>query len=54
MKSLQQQTDAKMNEGRQKNPDFMKVVDDIIEQAKAFQQGDSAINLGQKAPNFSL
>lgn len=54
MKSLQQQTDAKMNEGRQKNPDFMKVVDDIIEQAKAFQQGDSAINLGQKAPKFSL
>jgi peroxiredoxin len=54
MNSLQQQTDAKINEGRQNNPDFMKVVDDIIEQAKAFQQGDSAINLGQKAPNFSL
>jgi len=54
MNSLQQQTDAKINEGRQNNPDFMKVVDDIIEQAKAFQQGDSVINLGQKSPNFSL
>ncbi|QDE31412.1 peroxiredoxin-like family protein [Shewanella polaris] len=54
MKSLQQQTEAKINEGRQKNPDFMKIVDDIIEQAKVFQQGNSAIDLGQKAPDFSL
>lgn len=40
--------------GRQANPDFMKVVDDIIDQAKVFQQSGDAIGLGQKAPSFAL
>ena len=54
MQRLQQQTDAKIQEGRQKNPTFMNNVDDIIAQAKAFQQGDDAIKLNQSAPAFTL
>jgi peroxiredoxin len=54
MKTLKEQTDAKIAAGRQANPDFMKGVDEIIEKAKAFQQGDDAITLGQKAPDFDL
>ncbi len=54
MKSLKEQTDAKIAAGRQANPDFMKGVDDIIEQAKSFQQGSSAIKVGEQAPSFEL
>lgn len=54
MKSLKEQTDAKIEAGRQANPAFMKEVDDIIAQAKVFQQGGDAIGLGQKAPGFAL
>ena len=32
----------------------MKGVDDIIIEAKAFHQGDKAIKIGEKAPNFEL
>lgn len=54
MKNLKEQTDAKIAEGRQANPDFMKGVDDIILKAKDLQQGKNAIKIGQKAPNFKL
>ncbi|PIB34089.1 redoxin [Reichenbachiella sp. 5M10] len=54
MKTLKEQTEAKIAAGRQANPDFMKGVDDIIRKAKAFQQGDDAIQVGQKAPAFEL
>ncbi|RJE70959.1 peroxiredoxin-like family protein [Reichenbachiella sp. MSK19-1] len=54
MKTLKEQTEAKIAAGRQANPDFMKGVDDIILKAKAFQQGDDAIQVGQKAPAFEL
>lgn len=54
MQKLKEQTDAKIAEGRKKNPEFMKGVDDIIIEAKAFQQGDKAIKIGEKAPNFEL
>jgi len=54
MKSLREQTDAKIASGRHANPDFMKGVDDIINEAKAFQQGEDAIKVGQQAPNFEL
>lgn len=54
MQSLQQQTEAKIAEGRQKNPAFMQKVDEIIAQSKSFQQGKDAIKLGQNVPNFSL
>ncbi|MFT6927123.1 MAG: peroxiredoxin [Psychromonas sp.] len=54
MKSLKQQTDAKIAQTRQANPDFMKSVDQIIAQAKSFQLGDDAIGLNQQAPDFEL
>ena len=54
MKYLKELTDAKIESGRQANPEFMKGVDAIIKQAKAFQQGKDAIKIGQKAPSFKL
>lgn len=54
MKTLKEQTEAKIEAGRQANPDFMKNVDEILNQAKAFQQGANAITLGEQAPEFTL
>lgn len=54
MKTLIEQTDAKIEAGRKAKPDFMKGVDAIISKAKEFQQGAHAIKIGQKAPSFEL
>ena len=54
MKKLQELTDAKIAAGRKANPEFMKGVDDIIKQEKAFEKGGNAIKIGQKAPSFDL
>jgi len=54
MKTLKEQTDAKVESGRKGNPAFMKGVDDAIAQAKAFQQGNDALKISQKAPDFQL
>ena len=54
MTSLKKQTEAKVAAGREANPTFMKGVDHAIEQAKAFQQGKNAINIGDNAPPFLL
>ena len=54
MTTLKQQTDAKIEAGRQANPDFMKGIDDVIAQAKAFKEGSDALKLGQAAPHFEL
>lgn len=54
MKKLKELTDAKIESGRLANPEFMNGVDTIIKQAQAFQQGNDAIKIGQKAPNFEL
>jgi len=54
MKSLKEQTQEKVDIGRKKNPNFMKGVDDIIAQAKSFQEGKNALDISQKAPNFVL
>lgn len=54
MKKLKELTEAKIESGRQKNPEFMSGVDDIIKQEKAFKKGENAIKIGQKAPDFEL
>jgi len=54
MKTLREQTDAKIAAGRNAKPEFMKGVDEIIEKAKAFQQGSDAIKVDEKAPEFKL
>lgn len=54
MSTLKEQTDAKIASGRQANPEFMKGVDDVIAQAKAFEQGAKALDIGQKAADFAL
>jgi len=54
MKTLKEQTDAKIAAGRQAKPQFMQGVDEIIKKAKAFKEGEHAIKVGMKAPNFEL
>ncbi|WP_405570885.1 peroxiredoxin-like family protein [Winogradskyella sp. Asnod2-B02-A] len=54
MKTLKEQTDAKIEKGRKAKPDFMQGVDDIMTKAKAFLQGSDALKVGQKAPSFEL
>jgi len=54
MKTLKEQTDAKIEAGRKGNPEFMQGVDDVIKQAKNFQQGAEALIIGQLAPDFKL
>jgi peroxiredoxin len=54
MQKLKEQTDAKIAAGREKNHEFMKGVDDIINKAKAFRQGEKAIKIGERAPGFEL
>ncbi|GAA4239418.1 peroxiredoxin-like family protein [Postechiella marina] len=54
MKNLREQTDAKIAAGRKAKPEFMQGVDLVIEKAKAFKEGENAIKVGEKAPNFEL
>ena len=54
MTSLKAQTQAKVEAGRKNNPDFMAGVDKEIANAKALQQGESALKVGEKAPLFTL
>lgn len=54
MTTLKQQTEAKVEAGRKGNPDFMAGVDQVIAQAKSFQQGKYALDVGKNAPNFEL
>ncbi|WP_339657091.1 peroxiredoxin-like family protein [Flavobacterium frigidarium] len=54
MKTLKEQTDAKIEAGRQANPDFMKGVDAAIQNAKEFEQGGNALKIGQQAIEFEL
>ncbi|WP_375278877.1 hypothetical protein [Alteromonas australica] len=46
MTSLKAQTQAKVEAGRKNNPDFMAGVDKEIANAKALQQGESALRIG--------
>ncbi|REE24389.1 peroxiredoxin [Winogradskyella pacifica] len=54
MKTLKEQTDAKIAAGRKAKPDFMKGVDEAIDKAKAFEQGSNALKIGEIAVDFKL
>lgn len=54
MKTLKEQTDAKIAAGRKAKPEFMQGVDDIIAKAKAFEEGKDALKIGNKAIDFEL
>lgn len=54
MTTLREQTDAKIAAGRKGNPEFMKGIDEVIKEAKAFKEGSNALKLGDKAPSFTL
>ncbi|MBC5841372.1 AhpC/TSA family protein [Flavobacterium sp. F-380] len=54
MKTLKEQTEAKIEAGRKANPDFMSGVDAAIAKAKNFEEGALALKMGQKAILFEL
>ncbi|KLU04807.1 hypothetical protein RISK_003075 [Rhodopirellula islandica] len=54
MTSLKQQTDAQIERTRQAKPEFMQSVDELLAQAKGFQDGGNAIAVGEQAPGFEL
>ncbi|MGR0278397.1 peroxiredoxin-like family protein [Marinomonas dokdonensis] len=54
MTTLKAQTDAKIEQSRNANPEFMKKVDALMAKAKAFEQGDEALKVAQTAPDFAL
>lgn len=54
MTSLKEQTDAQIEKTRQVKPEFMQKLDDIIASARKFEQGGSAISIGQQALGFQL
>ncbi|MCB4799895.1 peroxiredoxin-like family protein [Neotamlana laminarinivorans] len=54
MKTLREQTDAKIAAGRKAKPSFMAGVDEVISKAKAFEEGADALKVGEKAPDFNL
>jgi peroxiredoxin len=54
MKKLKELTDAKIEAGRTAKPEFMQGVDDVIKEAKAFEEGKDALKIDDKAPDFEL
>tara|TARA_R110000751_G_scaffold88475_3_gene174766 strand:+ start:110 stop:760 length:651 start_codon:yes stop_codon:yes gene_type:complete len=54
MTKLREQTDAKIAAGRKAKPEFMEGVDEIINEAKAKDLGNKAIQINQQAPHFEL
>jgi arsenic resistance protein ArsH len=54
MKTLKEQTDAKIESGRQKKPEFMNNVDDIMLEQKKLKYEEKALQIGQASPLFKL
>ena len=54
MATLREQTQEKFANTRKNNPEFAKRVDDLLSSAEVFQAGANAIEIGKKAPAFSL
>lgn len=54
MSTLKTQTDAQINQTRQKNPGFMAKVDALVEQSQQAGEGKNALPVGSQAPQFAL
>lgn len=54
MKTLKEQTEAKVAAGRNAKPEFMKMVDKLLAQQAEFKKGANALNLNHQAPEFKL
>lgn len=49
MKTLKEQTEAKVESGRLAKPKFMEGVDRVIAEQEQFESGSSALSVGSKA-----
>jgi len=54
MKTLKEQTEAKVAGGRKAKPEFMGMVDKLLAQQAEFKKGENALKLDQQAPGFVL
>ncbi|QDV62327.1 peroxiredoxin-like family protein [Crateriforma conspicua] len=54
MTSLREQTDARIAQTQKNNPEFAQKIDQLLSSAEAFQSGANALDLGGKAPDFTL
>ena len=54
MKNLKSQTQAQVEKTRSAKPEFMKAIDDVIADARKFEQDGNAIAVGEKVPDFTL
>lgn len=54
MKTLKEQTEAKVAGGRKAKPEFMHMVDKLLAEQAEFKKGANALKLGQQVVSFSL
>lgn len=54
MKTLKEQTEAKVEGGRKARPEFMGMIDKLLAQQAKFKKGENALKLDQQAPDFLL
>jgi peroxiredoxin len=54
MTNLKNQTQAQVEKTRSVKPEFMKAIDDVIADARKFEQGGNAIAVGEEVPDFTL
>lgn len=54
MKTLKEQTEAKVAGGRKAKPEFMHMVDKLLAEQAEFRKGANALKLGQQVASFSL
>ncbi len=54
VKTLREQTEAKIADTRSKKPEFMKAVDELIQKSKEFKDGEKATKPGELSPMFTL
>tara|TARA_R110000772_G_scaffold218277_5_gene328898 strand:+ start:157 stop:810 length:654 start_codon:yes stop_codon:yes gene_type:complete len=54
LSNLREQTKAQVAKSRQAKPEFMRMMDELMQQAHEFEQGKEAVLVGQPGPEFSL
>lgn len=54
MKTLKEQTEAKVAYGRKAKPEFMHMVDKLLAEEAEYNKGTNALKLGQQVPIFAL
>jgi peroxiredoxin len=54
LKTLKEQTGAQVEKTRQAKPEYMQALDNLIDSACKYEEGENAIKIGEKVPDFKL